>query len=55
MKNEPVMIAQVVAALATIATVFGLELTTEQALAMGTVASLVAGWVARRRVTPVIK
>lgn len=55
MKNEPVMIGQVVAAVAVIGAAFGFELTKEQVLALGTVASLVAGLIARARVSPVAK
>ena len=51
--KEPVMIAQLVAAVATAAAYFGLELTAEQVAAFGVVASLVAGWVARGQVSPV--
>lgn len=55
MKNEPVMIAQFVAAGAVVAALFGLELTDTQVAAISTVAIMVAGWIARAMVSPVTK
>lgn len=55
MKNEPVMIAEIVKAGAILAALVGLNLTAEQVGALAIVAGLVAGWFARARVSPVAK
>jgi putative effector of murein hydrolase LrgA (UPF0299 family) len=54
-KNEPVMIAEIVKAGAIIAALAGLNLSAEQVGALAIVAGLVAGWVTRGRVSPVAK
>lgn len=54
-KKEPVMIAQVVSSGAVIAALFGFDLTQEQVASIAVVASLVAGLLARARVSPVAK
>jgi hypothetical protein len=53
--KEPVMLGQLVAAGATIAALFGLDLSQEQVASIAVVASLVMGWIARARVSPVAK
>lgn len=54
MNTEPVMIGQAISAVATIlAAVF--HLTTEQVAAIGVVGQLIAGLIARAKVTPTAK
>lgn len=53
MSKEPVMLAELVKAGAVLLALFGLNLTAEQVGAIAIVAGLIAGLVARARVSPV--
>lgn len=53
--KEPVMIGQVVSAAAVLLALVGFDLTQEQVAAVAVVGSMVAGWIARARVSPVGK
>lgn len=53
MKREPVILTALASVIVTAAASYGLELTTDQMLAVFALVQAIAAWVARSRVSPV--
>lgn len=55
LKFEPVMVGQILSALATLAVAFGFEVTDEQVATIVAAVMIVVGFIQRSKVTPVAK